>query len=76
VDAGLERLEGGAEPEARAELAARLDREIHAQAPWIYLWHPVLELLVSDRIRGYRPHAIPSAERWLDVRPAGDPAAS
>ena len=70
VDAGLERLERGGDPSARAELAADLDARIHAQAPWIYLWHPVLEILVSERIEGYRPHVIPSAERWLGVRPA------
>jgi len=76
VDADLERLEQGRDPSSRAALAAELDRRIHEQAPWIYLWHPVLEILVSERIEGYRPHAIPSAERWLGVRPAADATGS
>ncbi|MCA9752321.1 MAG: ABC transporter substrate-binding protein [Gemmatimonadetes bacterium] len=72
VDADLDRLERTADPEARARLAEDLDVRIHADAPWIYLWHPVQESLVSDRVDGYRPSAVPAAERWLDVRLRGD----
>jgi hypothetical protein len=43
---------------------------VSAQAPWIYLWHPVKEIAVSPRIRGYRPHPISTCERWLDVTAA------
>jgi ABC-type transport system substrate-binding protein len=72
VDAMLDALESGTGPGSRADLAAEIDARIHARAPWIYLWHPVLEVMVSDRVAGYRPHPIPSAERWLAVRPAGE----
>jgi peptide/nickel transport system substrate-binding protein/oligopeptide transport system substrate-binding protein len=70
VDSLLDRLERPASPEERAGLAAEIDRRVSAQAPWIYLWHPVKEIAVSPRIRGYRPHPISTCERWLDVTAA------
>lgn len=71
LDARLEELDRLSDLGARAEFAAALDSDILAEAPWVYLWHPVLEYLVSPRLEGFAPHPIPSAERWLDVRPAG-----
>lgn len=67
VDARLDALDRIADAEVRADSAAALDRDIHADAPWIYLWHPVLEVAVSERVTGYRPHPVYSAERWLGV---------
>ncbi|MBZ0270090.1 ABC transporter substrate-binding protein, partial [bacterium] len=68
IDARLDALDLVTDPERRAELAAALDRDIQAGAPWIALWHPIQEIAASDRIASYRPHPIFSAERWLDVR--------
>jgi peptide/nickel transport system substrate-binding protein/oligopeptide transport system substrate-binding protein len=76
IDRALERLERPGDPDARAALAADIDRRIHDEAPWIYLWHPVLEVAVSERVRGYVPHAISTCERWLRIEPAGAPAAA
>lgn len=67
IDARLTELESLADPELRAEAAGKLDRRIHDLAPWIYLWHPVLEVATAPRVEGYRPHPIASAERWLEV---------
>ncbi len=71
VDDRLEGLDRIADPAARADSAAALDRDLHAVAPWIYLWHPVLEVAVSERLTGYRPHPVYSAERWLTVGLSG-----
>ena len=68
VDAALDRLERGEEPD-RAAACAALDREIHELAPWVYLWHPVAEVVVSERVENYRPFRVPAAQRWLEVRP-------
>jgi peptide/nickel transport system substrate-binding protein/oligopeptide transport system substrate-binding protein len=77
VDRDLERLDREADSVRRAALARDLDRRILERAPWIYLWHPVLEVAVAERIAGFRPHPVPSCERWLDVRlAAGAPGTS
>ncbi len=70
VDALLADLDRTSDPSERAQLAHEIDVRIHAEAPWIYLWHPVLEYAVSERIAQYRPHPVPSCERWLDLVPA------
>jgi ABC-type transport system substrate-binding protein len=75
IDGRLEALDRQADPAARAAAARGLDADIHARSPWIYLWHPILEMAVSARVEGFVPHPIPSAERWLDVRPAAGPIA-
>lgn len=67
-DERLDALDRVPDPARRAELAAALDRDIHATAPWITLWHPIQEIGVAARVASYRPHPIFSAERWLDVR--------
>jgi peptide/nickel transport system substrate-binding protein/oligopeptide transport system substrate-binding protein len=67
VDSMLERLERPRPPEERRALAAEIDRRVSAEAPWVYLWHPVKEIAVAERIRGFRPHPISTCERWLDV---------
>lgn len=76
VDSSLAELDRASEPSRRAQLASEIDARIHAQAPWIYLWHPVLEYAVSERIARYRPHPVPSCERWLDLVPADSPRGS
>jgi ABC-type transport system substrate-binding protein len=73
VDRDLERLDREADPARRAALAKDLDRRILDEAPWIYLWHPVLEVAVAERVEGFRPHPVPACERWLDVRLAARP---
>ncbi len=70
VDRLLDRVDRVADPGERAELCGEMDTRIHARAPWIYLWHPVLEVALSDRVAGYAPHPVPAGERWLDVAPA------
>jgi ABC-type transport system substrate-binding protein len=70
VDSLLDRLELPAPADERATLAAQIDRRVSVQAPWIYLWHPVKEIAVSERIRDYRPHPISTCERWLGVTAA------
>jgi peptide/nickel transport system substrate-binding protein/oligopeptide transport system substrate-binding protein len=70
VDALLAELDRPGEAAARTRLAGEIDRKIHDGAPWIYLWHPVLEVCVSERVHGYRPHVVPTCERWLHVSPA------
>ena len=72
VDAALERLERGEEPDPPAACAA-LDRKIHEVAPWVYLWHPVAEVVISQRVAEYRPFRVPAAQRWLEVRPTAAP---
>jgi peptide/nickel transport system substrate-binding protein/oligopeptide transport system substrate-binding protein len=78
IDRELERLDLAADPVERAEFAAAIDARVHARAPWVYLWHPIHEVCVSDRVEGYRVHPIPSCERWLEVSPraASSPAGS
>jgi len=70
VDSMLDELDLVTDPDARAALVAEVDARVHEAAPWIYLWHPVLEVAVSGRVRGFRPHPVPTCERWLDVAPA------
>ena len=67
IDDDLAALDRMSEVGPRAAAAAVLDRRIHELAPWIYLWHPVLEVASAERVRGYRPHPIAAAERWLDI---------
>jgi peptide/nickel transport system substrate-binding protein/oligopeptide transport system substrate-binding protein len=74
VDAALEAMERETDPAARAERCAEIDRRVHDACPWIYLWHPVSEVCVSERVEGYRPSVVPTAQRWLDVRPAAKAA--
>ena len=74
IDGLLESLDREPDATRRAEIAQIADRRIHEAAPWIYLWHPVLEIAVGAGVKGYRPHPIPSCERWLDVVPAGERA--
>ncbi len=69
VDAALDALERG-EGTDRAAACAAVDRRIHAEAPWIYLWHPASEVVASARVEGYRPSVVPAAQRWLEVHPA------
>lgn len=69
VDAALDALERETDPAARAERCASIDRRVHDAWPWIYLWHPVTEVCVSERLEGYRPSTVPAAQRWLEVRP-------
>jgi len=68
IDARLDELDRVSDPARRAERCAALDRDIHAAAPWIYLWHPVLEVASGPRVADYDIHPIFSAERWLDLR--------
>jgi peptide/nickel transport system substrate-binding protein/oligopeptide transport system substrate-binding protein len=74
VDADLARLDRETDPERRAALARDLDGRIRNEAPWIYLWHPILEVAVAERVAGFRPHPVPACERWLDVRLEAAPA--
>ncbi|MDP6528104.1 MAG: ABC transporter substrate-binding protein [Gemmatimonadota bacterium] len=74
VDRLLAEMDLERDPARRAQRIARADRTVHALAPWIYLWHPVLEVAVSDRVRGFSPRPVPSSERWLDVRPVNSAA--
>ncbi|HET9887709.1 MAG TPA: hypothetical protein VFR10_09355, partial [bacterium] len=67
----LNALETERDAQARTTLAAAIDARIHDAAPWIYLWHPLQEVVTSERVQGYRPHPVPSCERWLDIAPAG-----
>lgn len=69
IDAALDALERG-EAGDRAAACADLDARIHAEAPWIYLWHPASEVVASERVEGYRPFSVPAAQRWLEIRPA------
>lgn len=69
IDSALDAVERGGDPD-RAAAWASLDARIHDLAPWIYLWHPVSEIAVSERVEGYRPFCVPAAQRWLSVRPA------
>jgi ABC-type transport system substrate-binding protein len=71
LDAALDRLDAEFAPEARADLVRDIEARLREMTPWLYLWHPVLEVAVSERVAGYRPHPVASCERWLDVRPAG-----
>ena len=71
AEAALDRIADATE---RAEAARALDERIHGMAPWVYLWHPVLEVATAPRLQGYRPHPISSAERWLEVELAEAPA--
>jgi peptide/nickel transport system substrate-binding protein/oligopeptide transport system substrate-binding protein len=75
IDAELARLDQETDPDRRAELARDIDRRVWDNAPWIYLWHPILEVAVSERIEGFRPHPVPSCERWVDIAPRAVAAA-
>lgn len=69
IDAALDSLESDPDPSARAARCADIDRRVHDEAPWIYLWHPVSEVAVSDRVAGVVTSAVPASERWLTARP-------
>jgi len=71
VDSMLDALEAERDLDARGTLAAAIDARIHDAAPWIYLWHPLQEVVTSERVQGYRPHPVASCERWIDIAPAG-----
>jgi ABC-type transport system substrate-binding protein len=71
VDSMLTALESERDATKREELAARVDARVHEAAPWIYLWHPLQEIVTSERIQGYRPHPVAACERWIEVAPAG-----
>ena len=72
IDSALDALERETDPAARTERSAEIDRRVHEAYPWIYLWHPVSEVCVSERLEGYRPSTVPAAQRWLDVRPVAE----
>ena len=71
VDSMLNALETERDAAKRESLAATIDARVHEAAPWIYLWHPLQEVVTSERVQGYRPHPVPSCERWIDIAPAG-----
>jgi peptide/nickel transport system substrate-binding protein len=54
------------DPSAGAALAARLDREIVDQAPWVPLFTPRLVDLVSSRVGNYQPNTYASSTVLLD----------
>jgi peptide/nickel transport system substrate-binding protein/oligopeptide transport system substrate-binding protein len=68
TDAALDALDSIEDAGDRARAASEIDRRVHDLAPWIYLWHPILEIAVAPRIEGYRPMPVSFCERWLDVR--------
>jgi peptide/nickel transport system substrate-binding protein len=70
VDSMLTALESERDPQARETLAGAVDARVHEQAPWIYLWHPMQEVVTSPRVKDYRPHPVSSCERWIEISPA------
>ncbi len=69
IDARLEELERTPDAAARAEMARAVDAAVAADAPWIYLWHPIREAVTSERVKGWTPHPVPSGERWIEAAP-------
>ena len=68
VDAEVTRLaaEQARDPTAGKALAARIDRELVAKAPWVPLFTPRFADFVSSRVGNYQPNTIDSSSVLLD----------
>lgn len=52
---------------SREALYREIDARVHAEAPWIYLWHPVNFLLVRDDLEGFEPHPLFFGEDYAEI---------
>ena len=68
IDAQVRRLaaEEARDPTAGAALAARIDRELVAKAPWVPLFTPKFVDFVSERVGNYQPTNYASSSVLLD----------
>jgi len=68
IDIQVKRLaaEQARDPTAGVTLAARIDRELDAEAPWVPLFTPRLADFVSSRVGNYQPNTYASSSVLLD----------
>lgn len=59
VDALIERARRTVDPSGRVALYKQAERLIIADAPWVFLWHPVSYTVVQPRVHGWKPYPTP-----------------
>jgi peptide/nickel transport system substrate-binding protein/oligopeptide transport system substrate-binding protein len=67
VDSLIELASRTLDGEIRAGLFAEAEDIIYRDAPWIFLWFPVIYEAVSPRVKGYRMPIIFNGQRYLEV---------
>lgn len=67
VDSLIEAAQREPDVARREALYREIDGRVHADAPWIYLWHPVNFLLVRDDLEGFEPHPLFYGEDYAGV---------
>jgi oligopeptide transport system substrate-binding protein len=67
VDARIEEAQREMDPSRREELYREIDARIFADAPWIYLWHPVTTFLVSNQLADFSLHPLFYGEDYTGI---------
>jgi ABC-type transport system substrate-binding protein len=73
VDALLDAAAHTVDPQRRLALLQAVEMRAVADAPWVFLFHPVSYAVVHPRVRGFRLHPLRPARFehvWFDDRPA------
>jgi ABC-type transport system substrate-binding protein len=68
IDRLIEEAARVTDPEKAGEMYARIDGRVYAQAPWIYLYHPVAFEVVARRVKGYRMPGVYLGADYTTVR--------
>lgn len=68
IDRLLEELRAASPGPLRDRLVAAAEARVVSLAPWILLWHPVEEVLVSERVEGWEVPAVYNAFTAAKVR--------
>jgi peptide/nickel transport system substrate-binding protein/oligopeptide transport system substrate-binding protein len=67
VDARIEEAQREMDPSRREHLYREIDAQIFAEAPWIYLWHPVTTFLVSNQLADFSLHPLFYGEDYTGI---------
>ena len=67
VDALIEEIQREIDLRKRINLIRKVEEEIIADAPWIFLWHSRKYFLTSSAMDNYEPPMMFFAERWKNI---------
>ncbi len=67
VDTMIEQLQSSLVSEDRINLAKQIDSILIEEAPYAFMWYPTSYTVVQPTLKGYVPHLMPNANRYMHV---------
>jgi ABC-type transport system substrate-binding protein len=67
VDRRIEEIQSMPDSPDRNRLLIEVDRLIYDDAPWVFLWHSVSQVVTQQWISGFEPKLMFNAQRYINV---------